>query len=289
MLHGLAPADPSPNPSPQPLDSQVGEPVLVVVEDADLVPAFASYTLADAVPAEKKKAPEPKAEEKADKPSSPPPAPKKAAAPKPAAKKPQGKPAAPGARVIASPYARKLAAEAGVDLATLSGSGLGGRVIAADVTAAEGSGAAAAPLAPVETDGEWDDVAVSQIKAVTAKRLLESKTTVPHYYLSAECRVDALQALRATLNASLAGSGAKLSLNDFVIKAAALALRRVPEVNASWHGDFVRQYSNVDVSVAVQTEAGLMVPIVRDADLKGLRSIAAEVKELAGKVLVGRG
>ena len=131
---------------------------------------------------------------------------------------------------------------------------------------------------------DYTDVQVSQIKRITANRLLQSKTTVPHYYLSVEVQVDEMNALRSTLNAQLAKDGGKVSVNDFIIKASALALKKVPEVNASWQGDFIRQYHNVDISVAVQTAAGLMVPIVRDADLKGLTSISADVKELAGKV-----
>jgi len=119
---------------------------------------------------------------------------------------------------------------------------------------------------------------------------VQSKQTIPHYYLTVNCRVDALSALRRQLNATLAASpaGGKLSLNDFVVKAASLALRRVPEANASWHGDFIRQYHTVDCAVAVQTPAGLMVPVVRDTDSKGLAAIAAEVRDLAARAKEGR-
>eukprot|EP01025_Chloroclados_australasicus_P067977 TRINITY_DN9429_c0_g1_i1.p2 TRINITY_DN9429_c0_g1~~TRINITY_DN9429_c0_g1_i1.p2 ORF type:complete len:242 (-),score=25.23 TRINITY_DN9429_c0_g1_i1:239-964(-) len=106
---------------------------------------------------------------------------------------------------------------------------------------------------------------------------------MPHYYLSMECNVDELMSLRAGLNASLEKEGVKLSVNDFIVKASAAALKKVPQVNASWHGDFIREYENVDISIAVQTHVGLMVPVVRDADLKGLSAISTEVKQLAGK------
>jgi pyruvate dehydrogenase E2 component (dihydrolipoamide acetyltransferase) len=132
----------------------------------------------------------------------------------------------------------------------------------------------------------FDDVLLMQ---VTAKRLLLSKQTIPHYYLSLDTHVDKLLKLRAELNAVLESSKTKdtppkkISLNDFVIKAAALALRKVPECNSSWTDDFIRQYHNVNVSVAVQTEHGLMVPVVKDADKKGLATISEDVKLLAGK------
>ena len=197
--------------------------------------------------------------------------------------------AATSGRVLSSPYARRLAREAGIPLEAFQGSGPGGRVVAADVekgiasgmTAA--SGAAGASAGSGDLSAAFSDAAVKQIQKITAKRLLESKTTVPHYYVSYECQMDGLLALRASLNKQLEKSGGKISVNDFIIKASAAALRQVPEVNASWFGDYIRQYHNVDVTVAVQTPAGLMVPIVRDADLKGLQTISEEVKSLATK------
>jgi pyruvate dehydrogenase E2 component (dihydrolipoamide acetyltransferase) len=174
-----------------------------------------------------------------------------------------------------------------VSLSGVQGSGPGGRVVAADVQAAQAAGGARmpAPAASGDLAAAFTDEAVKQIQKVTARRLLESKTTVPHYYVSYECKMDALLALRAKLNEQLAPAGVKISVNDFMIKASAAALRDVPDVNASWFGDYIRRYQNVDVTVAVQTPAGLMVPIVRDADLKGLQTISAEVKALASKVL----
>ena len=266
----------------------VGQPVVVLVEEGAEVEPFAEFTAADAEggaepapAAEKPKKAEPKKPE-----------PKKAA---PAAKKP-AKTAAPasGERVVASPYAKKLAAEAGVSLSGVAGSGEGGRVVASDVRELVESGGAQASGAdasfePVASEGAFTDIPHSQIRRVTAQRLLQSKQQVPHYYLTASARVDALLALRGRLNKDLAAvEGGKLSVNDFIIKAAALTLRRFPDVNASWHGDFIRQYADVDVSIAVQTPAGLMVPIVRDADLKGLSGISADVKALAGKAKEGK-
>ena len=270
---------------------------MVIVEEKDTVPAFASYTVDDAKSGPgsgggSAAPPDPPADgkpkQKADKGSSKA-APKKGD--KKAAPKPKAAPAGgDGKRVIASPYARRIAREAGVSLNHIAASGPNGRVVAEDVQQAIESGStspagsADSGAAGGDGDAAFADVDVSQIKKVTARRLLESKTTVPHYYLSLECQTDELTALRKTLNATLEKEGAKVSVNDLVIKAAAKALKAVPEVNAAWHGDFIRQYENVDITVAVQTPAGLMVPIVRDADLKGLREISIEVKELAGKV-----
>lgn len=253
---------------------QVGGPVVVIVEDEESIPAFSNFTAADAggtgASAAAAAAP-------------PPPAATPAAAP-PAAAPPRA--AATSGRLLSSPYARRLAQEAGIPLEAFQGSGPGGRVVAADVAQGLASGvtAASAGATTENLSAAFTDEAVKQIQKITAKRLLESKTTVPHYYVSYECKMDGLLALRATLNKQLEKSGGKVSVNDFVIKASAAALRKVPEVNASWFGDYIRQYHNVDITVAVQTPAGLMIPIVRDADLKGLQTISEEVKDLAAKV-----
>lgn len=218
-------------------DVPIGTPAAVLVEDKSLVAAFANFTAADASGASAAAAPAP---------STPPP-PKPAAAPKPA---PSAAPAAPstppprvaapaaaGGRVVASPYARKLALESGVSLGGVAGSGPGGRITGADVQqliasggaapAAAGAAAPAAAAAFAGAGGEWTDEAVSQVKRITAARLLESKQTIPHYYLTMECQVDALLALRAQVNKQLGEAGVKLSVNDFIVKAAALALRKV--------------------------------------------------------------
>jgi pyruvate dehydrogenase E2 component (dihydrolipoamide acetyltransferase) len=269
---------------------QTREPVVVIVDDKSLVPAFTSYTAEDATAGPSSEAPSaksPKRDEKAKTGSA-----SSESLPK-ATPKPSKKPAAPsrksGRHIMASPYARKLAIEHKVPLEAITGTGPGGRIVAADVEKAVASGVSAtgttAEASGMDTFTSFTDVDINQIKKVTAKRLLESKTTVPHYYVSMECNVDALLAQRTSLNAGLEKEGGgKVSVNDFIIKAAAAALKKVPEVNASWRGEFIRQYHNIDITVAVQTEAGLMVPIVRDADLKGLSAISAEVKDLVNKV-----
>ncbi|MES1915333.1 MAG: hypothetical protein MHM6MM_007302 [Cercozoa sp. M6MM] len=183
----------------------------------------------------------------------------------------------------ASPLAQSMAKHLAVDLSSVQGTGPHGRVVADDVAAAVRAGAGAAGVAaPVfpEPTGDYTDVKVSNVRKVIAERLTYSKQQVPHYYLSVDCRVDRLMAVRAALNAS---ADTKLSVNDFLIKAAALALRDVPAVNASWRGDSVREYDYVDISVAVQTDTGLITPIVKDADLAGLTHISKSVKDLAGR------
>ena len=261
---------------------KVGTPVFVQVEGADEVGAFAGYTAADASGAEAgtsvaevaEVAEVAKEEKKAVPTTTPTPAP--AAVPTPMT---PTTPRTTSSRVVASPYARKLAAENNVSLESLQGSGPNGRIVAADVLGAPASSSAASASA-------FTDISNSNIRKIIAQRLLESKQQIPHYYLSTTCRVDTVSALRAKLNASLADG--KLSMNDFVIKAAAMALKKVPEVNAEWCGDFIRQYSAAHVSVAVQTPAGLMVPVVRNAEKKGLAAISSDVKTLAAKAKEGR-
>ncbi len=198
---------------------------------------------------------------------------------------PATKPAAPahgGARVFASPLAKRVAANAGVDLATVQGTGPNGRIVKADVdkVAAGGQRKAAAPRAsgPVPDYGQpYKEVPNSGVRKIIAQRLLEAKTTIPHFYLTIDCVIDEIVKVRK----QLADDGIKVSVNDFVIKASALALRKVPQANASWTDEAVRLYDNVDISVAVATPDGLITPIVRDADKKGLAAISAEVKDLA--------
>lgn len=198
--------------------------------------------------------------------------------------------AAAADRVFASPAARKLAAESSVDVAALVGSGPGGRVVKADVEAAVASAAppaaaaggapAMTPRAPSGTvEQSFTDVPHSMVRKVTAARLLESKTTVPHYYLTADVRMDSVMTMREELKAA----GLKVSVNDFVIKASAMALMDVPGVNAQWTDSATRMFSSADISVAVQTEHGLMVPIVTGCEAKRLTEVSASVRELAGK------
>ena len=229
------------------------------------------------------------------------PAPVKAAPPpdvkaEPAKPTPQpapvaAKPAAPAAmpqavagnRVFASPLARRIAADAGIDLAAIQGTGPHGRIVKADVAQAASSGvrkAAPRAAAPVADFGQpYTEVPNSGMRKIIAQRLLEAKTTIPHFYLTIDCVIDEIVKVRK----ELADSGVKVSVNDFVIKASALALRKVPQANASWTDAAVRLYENVDVSVAVATPEGLITPIVRDADKKGLAAISSEVKDLAAR------
>lgn len=208
---------------------------------------------------------------------------------------PQALPAAAD-RAKASPYAKRMAEKAGLNVAALSGTGPGGRVVGNDVLAA----ASAAPSGPVNVsvaapaDGKGiqpdADVPVSNMRQTIARRLLESKVTVPHFYLETEVDAAPLLALRETLNkrlAEAAGKDAKdalkLSVNDFILKASAEALRRVPAVNASWAGTSIRTHGAVHLAFGVALEDGLVTPVVRDAQAKSLRDVALEAKALIAK------
>ncbi len=204
-------------------------------------------------------------------------------------------------RVFASPLARRMAKEAGVDLATLTGSGPNGRIVKADIEAAQ-QGAAPKPApalapaakapapAPVVT-APHRLVPNSSMRKVIARRLTEAKTTIPHFYVSMDIEIDALLKLRAELNAKSAKDGPsafKLSVNDLVIKAAAITLRRIPTVNASWSDDNIVLFDDIDISVAVSIADGLITPIIRRADQKGLAAISAEMKDLAARAKSGK-
>jgi pyruvate dehydrogenase E2 component (dihydrolipoamide acetyltransferase) len=254
----------------------------------------------------------------------PPPAPKAAAAPKPpvpaAAPTPpaaSAKPAAPatatapsaakGERVFASPLARRIAADAGVDLKSIAGSGPHGRIVKADVEAATSRPPPAKPVAAPKTDviapaAARTAAAVAggiahhvvphtTMRRAIARRLTESKQQVPHFYLTLDCEIDALLKLRADLNARAPEKGEgtyKLSVNDFVIRAAAAALRRVPAANAAWSDEGMVMFDAVDISVAVAIPGGLITPIIRNADIKGLAAISNEMKSLAAKAREGK-
>ena len=202
----------------------------------------------------------------------------------------------PGARIFASPLARRMAKQAGLALEAIAGTGPNGRIVKVDVEAAIAAAAAApavaaaaapapvaapaaAPVAPAAPAAAYQDAPASTMRKVIAQRLQEAKREVPHFYLTVDCEVDALMETRAQLNQR--SDDYTLSVNDFVIRAAALALRKVPAANASWVDGALRQYASADVSVAVAIEDGLVTPIVRNADGKGLAEISAEVKELA--------
>jgi pyruvate dehydrogenase E2 component (dihydrolipoamide acetyltransferase) len=202
-----------------------------------------------------------------------------------------------GGRVKASPIARRLAEEVGLDLRRVEGTGPGGRIVKADVEAAAAAGvqapakpaaAGAAARAPMPAwsgtaEEGYEDIKVSQMRKTIAKRLVESIGPVPHFFLTIEVDMDRVQQARAKVNALLEGTGDKVSLNDFVLKSTAAALRRHPECNASWQGDHVRRYSHVHIGVAVAVDDGLITPVVKHADMKGLAQISREVKEMAGR------
>jgi pyruvate dehydrogenase E2 component (dihydrolipoamide acetyltransferase) len=185
---------------------------------------------------------------------------------------PQSHPHAP-----ISPLARRLASERGIDLAKVRGTGEGGRIVRRDIEAYPEQSAAAGAVSGVES---FEEVAVTQMRKTIARRLAESKFTAPHFYLTISVDMDAAMEARATINA---GGGVKVSVNDLVIKAAALALKKHPAVNSSWLGDKIRTNYHVHIGVAVAVEDGLLVPVVRHADGKSLSTIGTEVKALATK------
>ena len=176
-----------------------------------------------------------------------------------------------------SPLARRLASERGIDLAKVRGTGEGGRIVRRDIEAYREQPVAAGAVSGVES---FEEVAVTQMRKTIARRLAESKFTAPHFYLTISVDMDAAMEARATINA---GGGVKVSVNDLVIKAAALALKKHPAVNSSWLGDKIRTNYHVHIGVAVAVEDGLLVPVVRHADGKSLSSIGTEVKALATK------
>ena len=202
-------------------------------------------------------------------------------------------PSADGQRIRISPLARKLAVEKGIDPSRVTGSGPGGRIVRADILSAEKSGSAKAGAAGGKNGGtfgaslsnkgpiqEERAVPVSTMRGVIAKRLLESKTQIPHFYLDVEVDAGPLLALRQQLNTALEKEGVKLSVNDFVLKASAEALRRVPAVNGSWEQTQIRYFGAAHVSFAVAIEDGLITPVVRDAHLKTIFAISSEAKTL---------
>lgn len=207
--------------------------------------------------------------------------------------------ASSGDRLKATPLARRLAAEKGLNLASLQGTGPNGRITKADVLSGKTVSVAAAAPAPapvMAATGAIADMLTKQgqsftaipnnnIKKVTARRLSESKQTVPHFYLSVDCRIDQLLAMRKRINDS---ADVKVSVNDFVVRAVALALKEVPAANSAWSDDAVLQFNTVDISVAVATPNGLITPIVKNADKKGLAGISSEMKDLAERARAGK-
>jgi len=193
--------------------------------------------------------------------------------------------------IFVTPLARRLAKDAGIDLAAIAGSGPRGRIVKRDIEQAEaGSGIAARPAAAASESDAYTEIPLDNIRKIIAQRLTEAKQIIPHFYLSIDTTIDKLLALRTEINDSLMaqGSDAKVSVNDCVIRAVALAMRKVPGVNASFTETAIRKYKDVDISVAVATPRGLITPIVRCADAKSLRQISTEMKELAVRAREGK-
>ena len=224
-------------------------------------------------------------------------------APKAAADKPAAPaPAQDGNRVFASPLARRIAADKGLDLAQITGTGPKGRIVKADVigdvkttpatapAAVVPAAAAAMPASPsadmvarAYEGRDYEEVKLDGMRKTIAARLTEAKQTVPHFYLRRDIQLDALLTFRSQLNKQLEARGVKLSVNDFIIKACALALQAVPTANAVWAGDRVLQMKASDVAVAVAIEGGLFTPVLQDADQKSLSTLSTEMKDLASR------
>jgi pyruvate dehydrogenase E2 component (dihydrolipoamide acetyltransferase) len=211
-------------------------------------------------------------------------------APTPAPTESASAPAAPvatGGRVKASPLARRLAEEMGVDLLSVAGSGPAGRIVKRDVEAAKAAGvsapAATAIAAWTPDEAEYEDVPTSQMRKAIAKRLVTSIGPVPTFYLTMDIDMGRVMEARKSINAMLERDGGKISINDIVLKAVAGALRQHPNCNAQWQDGFIRRFNAIHIGVAVAVPDGLITPIVRNAHLKGLAQIGSEVRELAGR------
>jgi pyruvate dehydrogenase E2 component (dihydrolipoamide acetyltransferase) len=197
---------------------------------------------------------------------------------------PAPEPAEDGGRVKASPLARRLAADMGVDIARVQGSGPGGRVVKRDVEAAKAAGVQAPSVSAwIPDEAEYQDVPTSQMRKTIAKRLTTSIGPVPTFYLTVDIDMTRVIEARARINSILEADGLKVSINDLVLKAVAGALRRHPECNAQWQEGFVRRFNAVHLGVAVAIDEGLITPVVRNAHAKGVAQISAEVRELAGR------
>jgi pyruvate dehydrogenase E2 component (dihydrolipoamide acetyltransferase) len=284
---------------------KVNAVIALILEEGEDKASLAGAGKAEAKPAPAAASPAP-AEAKAAPAASPP---EKVAAPAP---QPAANGHASGERIFASPLARRLAEQQGLDLAQITGSGPQGRIVKADIEAAKGqppaakavpgvaapATAAPRPAAPAAVGASKEQVVAlagnppyteiphTAMRRVIARRLTEAKQTVPHFYLTVDCEIDQLLKIRTEVNAKL--EGGKVSVNDFVIRAVALALRKIPAANASWSDEAILQWNSIDIAVAVAIDAGLITPIVKNADQKGLAVIAAEMKDLAGRAKTGK-
>ena len=261
---------------------KVGTPIALMAGEGESADAPAPKAAATPAPKKEEPAPAPAPPAKGGG-ETPAAAPQPAPAPKPDV----------GDRIKASPLARRLAEAQGIDLASLTGSGPGGRIVRADLgEKAGGAKASPAPVsqaAPVEPgDIPHEIVKLSNMRKTIARRLTESKQQVPHIYLTVDIQLDRLLKLRTEINAGLAARGIKLSVNDMLIKALAVALIEVPECNVSFAGDTLIKYSRADISVAVSIPGGLITPIVAGADEKSLSKISTEMHDLAGRAKDGK-
>ncbi|KAL6944418.1 pyruvate dehydrogenase complex dihydrolipoamide acetyltransferase component (E2) [Hanseniaspora osmophila] len=267
-------------------DLPINTPIAVYVENEGDVAAFADFK----VEAPAKKAPAPK--EEAPKEESSAPAPKKEESSAPAKKTASTpKKAAPGERIIASPLAKTIALEHGISLREVAGTGPNGRIVQEDVEkyieSAAGKKTGAVASAPSAT-ASFVDVPITNMRQIIGDRLLHSTSSIPSYLVSSDISVSKLLKLRQSLNTG--ASDYKLSINDILVKAITVAARRVPDANAYWLQEegVIRQFKNVDVSVAVATPTGLLTPIVKNAESKGLTAISAEIKELVSRAKINK-
>jgi len=265
----------------------VNTPIAILLEEGESASSVKDTAAAPAAkPAEK---PTPKAEtpKPEARPAAPPP-------PNPAAPSTAPVKANDGGRIFASPLAKRMAEQAGLDLSRIKGTGPNGRIVKDDVDAAAKGGTAKAAAPPAQKAAtpqiarSREDTLVPHtgVRKVIAKRLTEAKQTIPHFYLTVDCRIDALLEARRQLNGK--SEKIRVSVNDLIIKAAGVTLRDYPDVNASWSDDGMIMHGGNDVSVAVATERGLITPIVKDADLKGLAQISSEMRDLAKRARDGK-
>jgi len=251
----------------------VNAPIAVILEEGE--DASAADNLSAPTPAPKSETP--KASEKP--------------AATPAKAPPATKPAGGGGRVFASPLAKRIAQDKGIDLSSINGSGPRGRIVKADVegtpkAAPRGKGKPQAPMGSIDArafyeEGSYEEIPLNSMRKTIARRLTQSKQEIPHYYLTIDCVLDELLKVRKHLNEEGAEQGIKLSVNDFIVRASALALKKVPAANVSFAEDALLQHHHSDVGIAVALEGGLITPIIRRAEEKGLAEISAEAKALA--------
>src|SRR3954471_17219059 len=303
VLGKILVADGSPN-------IAVNAPIAILVEEGEPVPPGAAAPAPAPAPQKQEAAPKAEAAPKSEV-ASPTPKTEPAPGPAPGPKAPAGNGHdTSGERIFASPLARRMAQQAGIDLRSLKGSGPNRRIIRVDIEAARKGGAAPAAEAPAAAPAAAPPAAPvlgrattpaitaphklvphSSMRKVIARRLAEAKATIPHFYVSMDIEIDALIDLMKQLNAKAPkeGPGAyAITINDLVIKAAAATLREIPTVNASWTEDGMVFYDDVDISVAVAIPDGLITPIIRKADQKGLATISREMKDLAGRAKAGK-